>query len=245
MLLQNVQDELAEILLTEDGYSDLVLPAENIIIYRNNMITSLMKTLTHVYEMIIKLVGNDFFEVLAREYINRYPSTSGNLHDYGEYFGDFLAEYPPVKNLPYLAEMANLEWVSHLLQFASDADALQIKSLETIPPEQFHQLYFILHPASRLMKFQYPILRILDLCTGEIDEEINMHEGGLNLLVIRPEAEIMLVRLSDAEFAFLSAISRNESLGAALDDAMQIDASFKLDECLPKWIQNKTIVDFQ
>jgi len=244
MQLQNVQHEFVELMSTENGESDLLMPAHHMMIYRNNKHSNLMQSLLDTYKMIMKLVGEDFFRVTANEYINNYPSLSGNLYDYGEYFSDFLAGYASVRSLPYLAEVAAFEWACHGLHFANDASALSIKSLESVAPDQFQQLRFILHPAIRLLQFQYPILRIIDLCQGEMDEEINVNEGGVNLLLKRPHHDILLLPISLAKFTFLTALSRNKNLGQALDETIDIDPDFKLDECLPKWIQDKTIVDF-
>lgn len=238
MLLQNVLDEFAESLNTKDD-----LLSGNMSIYRNNMISSLVQTLFSTYKMIVKIVGEDFFRQMAKEYIDSYPSASGNLHDYGEYLGDFVAEYPPAFNLPYLSEVALFEWTCHVLQDASDSQPLDIKNLESLSPDKFQELRFSLHPASRLIQFQYPILRIMDLCKGEVEDEINLDEGGVNLLLIRRELEIILVPLSLADYTFLSALGRNEALGEALDHSLIHDPDFKLEEKLPKWIQDKTLVD--
>jgi len=245
MLLQNVQDEFAELMNTDESQnSDIITPAAHMKIYKNNMIASLQQTLQETYKMIVQLVGEDFFRLAAREYIHRYPSLSGNLHDYGEYFSDFLEEFFPVRNLPYLPEVAKFEWTAHLLHYANGGGELDPKSMESLSPDQFHELHFNLHPASALIQFQYPILRIIDLCKGEMDEEINLDEGGVNLLIIRRELEIMLVPLALSEFTFLSALNKNASLGDALDETLVIDPEFKLDEIFPKWIKDKTIVDF-
>jgi hypothetical protein len=244
MLLQNVQDEFVELINAEELHSDLCTPLGNMAIYRQNILASLSQTLRESYKMIEKLVGKDFFRVATKEYINRYPCLSGNLHEYGEYFGDFLMDYPPVRHLPYLTEVAIFEWACHQLYFSADASHFNIKSLESISPDQFRQLHFNLHPASRLIQFYYPILQIIDLCKGERDEEINLNEGGVNLLLLRRQLDVMLIPISEAEFTFLSALNRNENLGEALDQTMLIDPEFKLDIVLPRWIQDKTIVDF-
>lgn len=244
MSLQNVQAEFTEIIFSEDEHADIVTPSHNMIIYRNNITSSLMRALLDTYTLIAKLVGDDFFQVAAKEYIHLYPSRSGNLHDYGEYLSDFLAEYPPVKNLPYLAEVAEFEWSCHLLHFAGDHPALDLKALEHIAADQYHQLHFVLHPASRIIKFHYPILRIIDLCKGEVDEEININEGGVNLLIIRRHLDIMLAPLPTPDFIFLTALQNGKSLAEALEATLRSDSDFKLEEKLPVWVQDKTIVDF-
>lgn len=244
MSLQNLQAEFLDILLSDTNETDgIIHPIKNSRIYRNNIQTNLIKALQHTYPLITKLLGEDFFHLTAKEYIKRYPSRSSNLNDYGEYFQDFLDEYPPVKNLTYLHEVALFEWTCHLIYSAADAPLFEIKKLESISPENHDRLRFTLHPASQLIKFYYPILRIIELCHDEVDDNIDLQEGGVHLLIIRRETEISLVPCEVADFAFLTALQENQTLAEALDIALKINPHFKLDEKLPLWIQNKTLVD--
>lgn len=242
MSLQNAQAEFAEILLAEDESADLLLGSQNMSIYRNNVTTNLLNALQTTYAMITKLVGEDFFRIAAKEYIHLYPSRSGNLHDYGEYFSDFLAAYPPVKNLPYLAEVAEFEWACHTLQFAADHPPLDLNVLAHLSPNDYNCLNFTLHPAAQLIKFHYPMLRIIDLCEGKIDEEIDLQEGGVNLLIVRRHLDMMFLPLNTADFTFLNALQNHQTLADALEAALLIDAEFKLEERLSFWIQDKIIV---
>lgn len=243
MSLQNVQIEFVDILLSEDGNTDVLQPLSNMSVYRNNVTSSLINTLLNTYPLITRLVGENFFRIAAKDYIKRYPSRSSNLHDFGQYFSDFLAAYPPVKSLIYLAEVAHFEWICHTLHFAADHPAFDLHLLENISPDAYPCLLFILHPACQVIKFHYPILRIIELCKGEIKELLDVNTGGDNLLIIRRDLEIKLVALTAAESAFLQAIQQGLRLAEALDAANAIEADFKLDEKLPAWIQNKTIVD--
>lgn len=243
MSMQNIQTEFAEAIILDDPNTAIVHPRENIRIYRNNMIANLMRALHDTYPLILKLVGNEFFRVTANEYIKCYPARSSNLHDYGEYFSDFLGEYPPSKNLMYLPEVAQFEWACHQIFFAADPLPFNLKLLESIAPEQYDQLHFILHPACQLCQFRYPLLRIVDLCKGHIDETINIYEGGVNLLIIRRDLDICLVSLTKGEFSFLSALSENKTVSESLQAALTIDAHFQLDEKLSLWIKDKTIVE--
>ncbi|MBX3709165.1 MAG: putative DNA-binding domain-containing protein [Gammaproteobacteria bacterium] len=245
MSLQNSQAEFFEILFSNDEQQiDSFYPIQNITIYRNNIKATLIKTLLDTYPMVAKLVGEDFFRTTAKEYILYYPSRSSNLHDYGEYFDVFLTEYLPVKNLAYLAEVAKFEWYCHLLHFAANHAPFDIKKLENVSPDQYDSLHFILHPASYIVKFQYPLLQIVDLCKNQLNGCININEGGINLLLIRRDLDIMLAPLSEVEFSFLSALREELPLSDALKAALLIDPTFRLKEKLLTWIQDKTIVDF-
>lgn len=242
MSLQNMQSELAETLFTENEHSDLLQPFQHIAIHRNNMLFHLIQTLQTTYPLVEKLVGKDSFKAAAKEYIHCYPSRSGNLHDYGEYFCDFLKDYSPTT--PYLSDVATFEWAYHILYFASDHAALSIKRLENVSFHQYEQLHFVLHPASRLLQFNWPILRIIELCNDEIHGQLHLNEECNYLLLIRPDTERLFLPLPHAEFNFLKSLNENQSLSAALESTLQIEPHFKLDKILSYWIKHKVIVDF-
>ena len=53
-------------------------------IYRGNVVANAHKAIASAYPVVRKIVGEGFFEGLAREYLRPYPSTSGDLNAYGE-----------------------------------------------------------------------------------------------------------------------------------------------------------------
>lgn len=245
MPLQNAQAEFIDFLLSTEDRFDLLECSQNVGIYRRTFINSLLTTLQNIYPLIERLVGNDFFHIAAKEYINQYPSRSSNLNDYGRYFSDFLAHYPPVKSLIYLSEIAEFEWICHNLQFASDCTPLDVSLLARLMSEEKDHLHFILHPASQVAKFHYPILHIIELCKAEQPEAIDLHQEGINLLIIRRELDVILSPLNLADFTFLNALQEGASFIQALEATLIVDAEFKLDEKLTQWISDKTIVDFK
>lgn len=85
-------------------------PESRLKVYRNNTFSNLRAALADVYPVILRLVGEDFFKHAATHFIRAHPSTSGDLNDYGGGFGEFLAAFPPAAELPYLCDVARLEW---------------------------------------------------------------------------------------------------------------------------------------
>jgi hypothetical protein len=251
MLLQNLQTELAEMLLSDEQVplcvsSDVLSPLCNSAIYQNTILANLTHTLSTIYTMIVRLVGKDFFHSMAKDYIKRYPSCSGNLHDYGEYFSRFLDDYPPVNHVPYLAEVATFEWFCHTLDFAPDHAPFNLALLKTIPTVPPHQLYFKLHPASQVLQFHYPLLEILALCKDKIstlDMSARLQKGATYLLLLRREWTIIYESLSMGDSIFLKSLHENLSLSEAVTAAIAIEPNFNLEEKLPHWIKNNVIVD--
>ncbi|MFZ2314606.1 MAG: DNA-binding domain-containing protein [Gammaproteobacteria bacterium] len=244
MQLQNLQSEFAELLLATTPTDELARPAENWFIHQQNMVLNLTLALQNTYPLVTQLVGKDFFKLSAKEYIKQYPCRTGNLNEYGEYFGKFLSEFAPVKELIYLAEVAEFEWACRLAYTAADAKPIDLKLLETITPYQYDKLYFIMHPASQLMKFYYPILQIIDACKGNTVEQIDVNAGGVYLLIIRRHLDICLAPLSVGDFTMLLAMQDGKSLAEALEMTLAVDKDFRLDEKLPNWVKNNTLVDY-
>lgn len=244
MLLQNVQADFVEALLSKENQPELpVEPAGNLSIHRNNIFSCLTETLQNTYPLIHTLLGGDFFQMTAKEYIRQYPSRSGNLHDYGEYFADFLSEYPPVHHLIYLAEVAEFEWTCHHIYLAPDHPSFDLDTLKQYTTSQYEQIRFVLNPAAYLRKFHFPILKIIDLCVSDPETTVDLNSETTNLLIIRKELDIALVSLPTEDFIFLEAISSNYTLKDALYITQLSYPSYNLEDKLPGFVQDKIIVD--
>jgi hypothetical protein len=242
MQLQNTQLDFADALLSSDQQLDYLLPAQNIRIYQHNVMMHLLGALQKTYPHVLRLVGSDFFQLAAKAYVKQYPSRSGELNEYGEYFSDFLTEYQPVKDLIYLAEVAQFEWAYHLLLSAGTQTPLDITLLKNLAPEQYDQVHFSLHPACKVLKFYYPILRIM-ASEKEIDDSFDFGEDGIHLLMMRPRTEIELFTLTAGDFTFLAALQDNLTLAEALTLTLDVYPSFELNNKLSSWIHEHIIVD--
>ena len=60
-------------------------------VYRNNVVISLIEALQANFPAIRRLVGEEFFHGMAREFIIREPPSSPILLEYGAGFPDFVA----------------------------------------------------------------------------------------------------------------------------------------------------------
>jgi Putative DNA-binding domain len=85
-------------------------PADRLRIHRNTMLTALANALALTYPAVAALVGAAFFAQAARIFIQASPPRAALLSLYGDGFGDFLERYEPAQALPYLPDVARLEW---------------------------------------------------------------------------------------------------------------------------------------
>jgi hypothetical protein len=216
-------------------------------IYRGNAQANAVKALGAVYPVLAQIVGTEFFEGLARAYAKSFPSASGDLNEYGEAFGEFLAGFEPAQELPYLPDVARLEWRAHKAHYATDHLHLDPARLAQIAEDDYAALRLVLHPACALLQSPWPLARIWEVHQADFsgEFEVDLDAGPSCALVYRPELRVCVTELSPGEQAFMAGASRGETLGEALNAAMAAEAGFMLDAAFTRWVADRVIVDFK
>src|SRR5918999_702162 len=74
-------------------------------VYRNNVATGLTRALAARFPVTEKIVGQEFFTAMARDFVLCNPPSSPVLLHYGEDFADFVSGFAPAASLPYLADI--------------------------------------------------------------------------------------------------------------------------------------------
>lgn len=251
--LRELQQRFATTVFEEDAgrFADLVrdgrFPGDRLLqVYRHNSFASLTVALEDVYPVVARLVGEGFFHYAADAYIRQHPSTSGDLHDFGDSLASFLADFPPAATLPYLPDVARLEWAYHRVFHAAEHDPLSLADLAAVPAEQHAALHFSLHPATWLLESTYPVLRIWQANQPEADAPpVSLAEGGDRLLVLRNGLEIEFKRLGAGEYRLLHAFAAGRSLLAASDEAVAAEAGLDLAAILTQHVQLGTLAAFR
>lgn len=227
--------------------ADTFSASSHLRIYQNNVFTSLTDALSHIYPVVVRLVGEEFFAYAARQYIGQHPSRSGNLHDFGADLPIFLAVFPATANLPYLPDVARLEWARHQAFHAAEHPPLALERLAAVPAERYMDLRFILHPAVGLVTSDYPILRIWEVNQPEHkgEETVHLDSGGGQWLVRRRTLSVEIMSLEAGEGALLTAMDGRTPFGVACESALATVEAFDITACLQKHVLGHTVVDFE
>jgi hypothetical protein len=183
--------------------------------YRRNVLGARRAALASAHPVTLRLVGEAFFDEAARRYALATPSESGDLHGYGAGFAGFLAAYPHARGLPYLADVARLEWAVHESSFAADGAALDYAALASVPPESLAALRPLLHPASRLVRSEHAILAIWEANQPGRDGEPDRAQGPDRVLVRREGTGVRPIAVDEPQWALLEAFAAGASLGDA------------------------------
>ena len=254
--LRDLQSAFVHALLADDGAaSDPSLASgpdvpSRLAIYRNAVFAHYRRALQSSYPVVARLVGLPFFNAAVDAFVRARPSTSGDLNVYGDRFGDFLQGYPPAATLPYLPEVARLEWaMDEALRAADVSEApaavlTELAAFAAVAPEQLSRLRMRLHPSCRLLVSAYPTLRIwqANQALDAGDEFIDVAQGGDALLIHRDGNRVAIDRIAPSACAFLMALRDGRDLDAAMDAAEDIDPDFDLENALRSHIAMGIIV---
>lgn len=208
-------------------------------VYRNNVMVSLTQALASGFPVTRELVGDEFFNAMAREYISLEAPASPVLAEYGDGFADFIERFPPADGLPYLADVARLERMRIHANHARDASSLAPETLQgwVADPEGLSSLRVSLHPACRILRSRFAVLSLWAAHQHDDRAERRAALAGLDLeqaqdvLVRRPLHEVLVMPLPAGVAEFLSALADGDTLGQAATAATHI-AGFELEASL-------------
>jgi hypothetical protein len=166
--LARLQTRMAVALLTGDyGGLEAQVPigplgaAEALDLHRNTVLHGLINALRLSHPTVDVLVGEAFFDQAALAFAQEQPLAGACLTGYGEGFAAFLQTYEFAAGLPYLADVARLD-------FALEAVAGQSVGQDGIELD-LGQVLLTLDASLRVVELDYPAAAIRDAVEDDED----------------------------------------------------------------------------
>jgi hypothetical protein len=157
-------------------------------VYRNTGSAALIDALRGNYPIVAEILGDEGFGHVAFAFARHRPPRDPVLIGYGARFADFLAAQHFASDLPYLADVASLEWLLTEAHMAADAPALDFRDLAQVGEAGWGALRLRMHPAARFDWLSTPALTIW-----------RAHRDGFETLAPEWRAEgVLITRGADA-----------------------------------------------
>ncbi|MGN7738603.1 HvfC/BufC family peptide modification chaperone [Pseudomonas sp. 22526] len=240
--LHELQDAVRRSIIERDDVEAIthiaangIAPPDRLSIYRNTFRQTLIRALRLSYPAVDRLVGADFFGAAAADFVVQHPPRSSYLDEFGGDFAAFLEQFAPAASVPYLADVARLEWAVSCALHAPDAEPLSVASLGSVDAADYAQICFTPHPSVSLIHTMFPadviwcaVLEDNDAVLAAID----LSKDPAWLIVQRGPSAVDIARLDEALWRFVSALCAGCPLGAALGEHSGIDATAALADLL-------------
>lgn len=133
--LATLQAQFTDTVITRTGHDDLLAhingaglqPAQRVQVHQNNYVLLLEAALANTFPAVHGAVGADFFGFMVRRFVIAHPPSNAALFTYGADFPTFIKELEEAASLPWLPDLAQLEWARAQL-LAGEVEAITLHS---------------------------------------------------------------------------------------------------------------------
>lgn len=196
-------------------------PAQRFAVYRNNVTVSLIDALADTFPVVQALVGVDFFRAMAREFVRAAPPASPVLVGYGDDFPAFVAGFAAAAGVPYLVDVARLEYARVLAFHAADAAPVAADAVAALlaEPAILPGLAVCFVPACALLRSCWAIASLWAAHqTDDAAGDLSRIDPATpeNALVCRRGLGVEVRALAAGDAAFVAALMGGASLGEAI-----------------------------
>lgn len=182
------------------------------------------RSLGAAFPVIRQLVGGSSFNALARDFWHHHPPERGDLACWGDTLPAFLAHNTQLAEVPYLADVARVEWALHRAAFAADAqpDPASFARLTTEDPDT---LALTLSPGAGTIGSVFPVA---SLVLAHLQAEPSLCEANARLragtgeiaLIWRQGMKPRLAHCTPVAAALIGELQSGRHLAGALDTAL-------------------------
>jgi len=223
---------------------DGLAPAARLQIYRHHYETSLTEALKAIYPAVCRLVDERFFAFAAQAYIKSSPPRRVCLHEYGADFAEFLAGFPPCRELVYLADVARLEQLINAALHSPVEEALGTDAFLDVAVGDYPRLVFRLLPSLRYLESSWPIDRLWLAQQAEQEAAVDLGEGGCQLEIRQRGEEVVFRRLDAPQFILRRALLAGQTLESAAAATLAADPMFDLAMALRRLLAEGLVAGF-
>lgn len=200
-------------------------PSRGLAAYRANGQTNAKRALEATHPVIAQMLGDENFAYLARDFWREFPPQCGDLAQWGGRLASFLTHAHQLADMPFLADVARIEWALHVCAGAEDTaqDGASFSALTEHEPDT---LSLTLAPGTWALASAYPAAAMVLAHTGQLDQGVLdaafdlLRQGvGQTALVWRDGFAPRLRVVHVHEHAFARAVVAGQTLAEALDCA--------------------------
>lgn len=214
--------------------------------YRQNLFSIWNQSLKNIYPVLFQLVGEHYFQFLSIEYGKNYPSQSGNLNEFGQYFSDFIQSQEELNGYVYFSDIALLEWNVHQAYYAKDVEALTSQKFFSEAAQYLQQATLSLKPSIQFLISKWAVAQIWQAHQSENISELTCElDAGSIALVIRRNWVVEVHNIELSSYLALQELVNGHTLEHALNKALEVDANFDVVSNLNFWFSLEIFCDFQ
>lgn len=199
---------------------------QSLVVYRESIKINRQKALTQQFPCCSKLVGDDYWQMLAENFIEQYSSRHQAIHEDAPLFIHFLEKHEIKTTVPYLVDMAELEWAWYQVFHGPNNESASYADLQQeLATHENHAVFRRAH-GLQLLRSAYPLHQIWEMCQPEYegDYQYQQEQDRYFFAIVQKKGAIYIQSITETMFHVLSELTQPLSLATivrkhAIDDA--------------------------
>lgn len=187
---------------------------ERFSIYKNGYSIRLRSVIDTDHENLGIYLGDELYDLMVKQYIEKYPSQYKSLRYFGSNIPKFLKEENPFREYPVLAYIARFERALLDVFDAKDASQVSFETLQVIPAKDWPLLTICFHPSLVIFESKYSAVSCWKAIKDKTSPPDASDSGQIqNWLLWRNLSGITEYRIVEqAELSFLESLASGGNL---------------------------------
>ena len=191
-------------------------------IHRNNFVISVTESLKVTFKYTQELVGEEFFEASARQFLLQQPPEVNNICVYGKNFPCYLASLQQLLEMPYIAEMAKFEYLYEECQnLPLQQENIDLSALQQVEPYDFPLLQFTIASDCCTFNSKQNILNLLNMIKSHDVKETDLNQPCYLILKKQPNFNIEITEINEFQWQLIQQLQQQKTLGALHPSSLQ------------------------
>ena len=136
---------------------------ERLSVYAGGYLARMREALAEIYEAVHQVLGDAAFTQLTQAYVQHHPSQDYNLNFIGRHLPTFLMKASITSELPFLPDLATLEWLVCIAFHAFEQSPIDPTDLASLSLEDWACARLCFQPSVGVVASAWPIRDIWDV----------------------------------------------------------------------------------
>ncbi|MCW7488519.1 putative DNA-binding domain-containing protein [Leptospira meyeri] len=190
-------------------------------VYKQAYIYRLKEVMYDNFESVLYVLGEQSFELIIENYIEKNHHLSYDLSNYGKSFPDFLTKSFP--ELPFLRNLAEFEIHFSECFHKKDNQSFDFSSIRN--QEELENSVFEFSDSTKLIQNQFAIYSIWKNRKSSSPPDLSNLNHSEQLLLYKRNSNLYVLLLEPVEFFFIDLLQKGKSIVVALE---KISSRFEL-----------------
>jgi Putative DNA-binding domain len=214
-------------------------------LHRDNATTALVSMLRVQFPVVEQLVGPEFFRAMAGDYVASEPPRPPVLLCDGDTFPEFIDAFAPAAPIPYLGDVARIEFARALACYTADVAPLDAAAFAELPPDRLGELRVRLHPSVSIVTSRHPAFSIWRV-NQNLERVVPVSPWGPEAaLIARPFLQVETRLLPAGAACFIQELAGGANMTEAFAAGAAVAPAFDARAAMALLITSDIVVGFE